>query len=115
MKYGFAVLAAVAMSGLMAYAGQPAASTTTSTGKQVLATPSATPAKKAHDEGTWSTEGSGSCDTGTLTCNASGRQIGCNAQGDYVYCSYETGDVGEVYCYASSDDGSTSSYSDACP
>ena len=63
----------------------------------------------------WSTEGTGSCATGNFTCNSSGRQIGCNATGDYVKCEYTVGDVGWVKCYGHSNDGTTAAFEDQCP
>ncbi len=62
----------------------------------------------------WSTEGSGYCATGNLTCS-SGRQIGCSATGaDYVKCQYTAGDVGWVRCDAVGG-GTSSAFSDQCP
>jgi len=62
----------------------------------------------------WSTEGSGSCATGNFTCAATGREIGCRAEGAYVKCQYTAGDVGWVHCYAAGG-GVTSSFEDYCP
>src|SRR5258708_1692438 len=62
----------------------------------------------------WGTEGTGSCNTGNLTCSATNRQIGCNATGEYVKCEYTSGDVGWVHCYASGG-GVVSEFTDQCP
>lgn len=61
----------------------------------------------------WTTEGSVFCSTGILTCS-SGRQIGCNATGDFVRCEYLAGDVGWVRCTGAGG-GTIATFEDQCP